>query len=396
MTAKIAFLLGSGVSIPAGLPSMHEITEKVISGVGITHCSDDSYCFGDASYYQMGFPDEYVPRIIIFLKRIKIEIDLYYHRLKYRPTNYEDLYYIAKQVHDSETFEYDNPIAKPFIDKIIPDLKVLFHSKKSEIKSKWTLSELADESTKYIHDIVWNMLSTPPARLDHLNIIKDFCIDEEISKVDIFTLNHDTLLEQLFSNEKIVLNDGFSAAKNKIRQFDSSFFKLDTDNTRLIKLHGSINWFRYRPDGGDWSNEFIGIPLNQDFWHVKDSNDTFLFPLDGRPKLLIGTYNKMLSYVGGIYSELHYQFYNILKEKNIIVVIGYGFGDRGINTKIIDWIYSDIKNKIIIIHPQLEKLKYQARGSISNKWDNWIKEKKLYTIEKYIEESTKEDIINLL
>ncbi len=396
MTEKIAFLIGSGASIPAGFPSMNEITEQVLSGAGIVHFSDDSFGIGDVSKFNMGFPDEYVPRVIVFLKRLKVEIDLYYYQLKQRTTNYEDLYYIAKQVHDSETFEYDNPIAKPFIDKILPDLKILFKGKKSEIKSKWSLYEIADESIKYIHDMVSNMLSKQPVNLDHYKIIKDFCIDEEIPKIDIFTLNHDTLLEQLFAREKIEINDGFIESKNKMRRFDSINFEIDNNKARLVKLHGSINWFRYRPEGGDWSNEFIGIPLDQDYWYIKDTNNNFLLPIDGRPKLLIGTYNKMLSYVGGIYSELHCLFYRMLKQRNYLIVIGYGFGDRGINTKIIDWIYSNSQNKLIIMHPRLENLKLHARGSISNKWDSWIKEKRLFTIEKYIEESTKEDIINLL
>jgi len=393
---KIAFLLGSGVSVPAGYPSLNEITNQVISGDGIYHENDGTYSFNVSSNVKMGFKDEYVPRIIVFLNRIKVEIDLYYYKVYNHFTNYEDLYYVATQISDSETFEYDNPIAKPFIDKIYPDLKILLKGKKSEIRSHWELYELADETTKYIHDIVWSMLFKEPIESEYLTIFKEFCLDSDFSEIDFYTLNHDTLIEQVLSGSGIKVNDGFSDPKNMMRRFDSSIFSSTKDKIRLLKLHGSVNWFRYRPDGGDWSNEFIGIPLKNDFWHIHDSAGSFNFPIDGRPKLLIGTYNKMLSYVGGIYSELHFQFYNLLKNKNTLIIIGYGFGDRGINTKIIDWIYSNNQNKIIVIHPELKRLKQNAKGSISNKWDNWIKEGKLFTIEKYIENTSKTDITNIL
>ena len=53
-----------------------------------------------------------------FVKVLKFEIDSYYIEDKYREANYEDLYYISKQIHDSETWEYDNPAVQALIDKL--------------------------------------------------------------------------------------------------------------------------------------------------------------------------------------------------------------------------------------------------------------------------------------
>lgn len=42
---KIAFLLGSGISLRAGMPSTSDITEQVLSGEGVTFHSDGTYYF---------------------------------------------------------------------------------------------------------------------------------------------------------------------------------------------------------------------------------------------------------------------------------------------------------------------------------------------------------------
>ncbi len=81
---RIGFLLGSGVSIPAGMPRTEQITECVLSGTDkilangtIRHHTDGTYCF---HYTKESFPgiDEHVPRILTLLNMLKAEIDLYY------------------------------------------------------------------------------------------------------------------------------------------------------------------------------------------------------------------------------------------------------------------------------------------------------------------------------
>jgi hypothetical protein len=70
-------------------------------------------------------PDEYVPRVIAFLRRLTVEIKQYYSSEHERAVNYEELFYVAAQIYDSEVGEYENPIVQPFVDKILPDIKIL-------------------------------------------------------------------------------------------------------------------------------------------------------------------------------------------------------------------------------------------------------------------------------
>ena len=65
----IAFLFGSGISIPADMPSTGKITERVISGEGIIRNTDETYSFNE---HPNGKQDECVPRVIGFLKRLEV------------------------------------------------------------------------------------------------------------------------------------------------------------------------------------------------------------------------------------------------------------------------------------------------------------------------------------
>lgn len=387
---RLAFLLGSGISIPAGMPSTQDITKQVLTGEGIRRNTDETYCFGPPLYAHVGIPDEYVPRVVIFLNRLKIEIDLYY-LYQIKPfTNYEDLYYVAGQIHDSELRNYDNPAVQPFIDKILPDIRPLLKVRKNEYKLKWQLHELTDEAMNYIVDIVWHMLNKEPSQIDHLNSLKEACKDPQVSYVDIFTLNHDTVLERYLAQYCIPANDGFGAPLNEVRYWNPEMFEDKSSKVRLFKLHGSLDWFWFRTLNGNSYNVTLGIPLGRDIQHTKDPQGKMQILHDGRPLLLAGRFNKMLRYTSGVYAHLHCQFFRSMCDTLRLVVCGYGFGDRGINNQIVDWMYSSSDHAMTIVHPEPEKLK-KASG-ISKYWNEWTNQNKLFVIPKPIEETSWCDI----
>lgn len=392
ISQRISFLIGSGASISAGMPRITEITERVVSGLDVMRHTDGNYYFGQPLYAHAGFHDEYVPRVIGFLKRLSTEVERYYSLNNERQVNYEDLYYVAAQIRDSELGEYDNPVVQAFIDKIIPDIQPLLIGQKNEIRGRWQLHEIAEEATNYIHDIVWHLLSKEATSLDYLLCIKDAFQDSETSGMDIFTLNHDTVMETYLSGERINYTDGFGEPVNNVRYWAPDLYENTSFTVRLFKLHGSVNWFLFPPHEGTLINEPVGIPLDGDFWHTKNPNGEMQLPVHGRPMLLAGTFNKMLQYTSGIYADLYYQFYQILRHTRKLMICGYGFGDKGVNTRVVEWVYSSPDNKIIIIHPHPEKLKRMARGAISNNWDNWLHKSKLFIISKTIEETSWEEI----
>lgn len=132
----------------------------------------------------MGIPDEFVPRIVIFLNRLKIEIDLYYLYQIGRFVNYEDLYYVTGQINDTELRNYDNPAVQPFINKILSDIRPLLRHREYDNKPHWRLHELAYETMNYISDIVWHLLDKEPIRIDHMKSLCEACQDSEVSRVE--------------------------------------------------------------------------------------------------------------------------------------------------------------------------------------------------------------------
>jgi len=379
---KIAFLFGSGISIPAELPSMKELTQTILLGDGVVRHTDGTYYFSDnTSGYIL--TDEYVPRVKAFLKSLKAEIDISYQDT--HETNYEDLYYVASQVKDNESGEYDNPAIKPFIKKIYHDLKPILDKRENDTHYGWTLLDIASEAVNYIRDVVWYVLSKPPKRLEHLNFIRDACRDKNIESIDIFTLNHDTLLENYFSNANIQINDGFGSPQvNGLRYWDPELL-INTDlKVRLLKLHGSVSWFTFKTINHA-GLEKVAIPLEMDIWHTKDLNGQRQWPAGGRPKFLAGTFNKMLSYTSDIYFDQYFQFHKLLSETRVLVVCGYGFRDKAINIKIVEWVYAGNQHKLLVIHPKPDELVASARGSIANNWGDWLRENSLLIVPEKIE-----------
>ena len=397
---RIAFLLGSGISIPAGILSTHQLTECILSGIDIIrngkarHHSDDTFSF---HYTDTGAKenDEYVSRIVPLLNKLKAEIDLYYFQ-NGRTGNYEDLYYVVNQIEESLSGDHENPAIQPFIERIANELQPLLAGKPREIRERWTIHELMSETKDYIHDVVSEMLRMPLARTDHLDFIKNACHYLVSEGLDIFTLNHDTLLEQVLLQFKNNVVDGFGVPLKDVRYWDPSLFENQQSKIRFLKLHGSINWYRFRPEGGNWGTERVGIPLNRDIWHQEAPLDGMQLPVEGRSMMLVGTFNKMLRYTGDIYADLHYHFRRRLRKVTNLVICGYGFGDKGINSQLIEWSYSHPGLRIVIIHHDFEGLKRRARYAIRANFEEWAKRGILSVIHKRIEQISWQEIENLL
>src|SRR3990170_7564928 len=389
---KIVFLFGSGVSVPAGMPKFHEITERVLSGEGI-FSSGETFTKHKSTFIK----EENVPQIVKFLHKLKTKIEEYYKKHKFKlDTNYEDLYYMTRQIYDSQVGEYDNPAVQPLVDKILPDIKSLLE--RTNTRSEWTLSKLAEAAMKYIEYAVCDLLHKEPKPLDYLACIKEACEDNRLSSVDIFTLNHDTVLEKCLKKNGIQFTDGFFKPDGeKHRYWKPSLFNSRSFKVRLLKLHGSIDWLRFGLEYAiDWSGDSIVIPSDLQAVVITDAKGRKLLALDKRPRLLIGTYNKMLEYNSGIYRELNYQFYRSLSNVKQLVICGYGLGDRGINTQVVDWLYSSNNRRIIVVDPRPETLKNKYLSSISNKWDILISTNKLRVLPKGIKQTSWQEIKNIL
>jgi len=83
------------------------------------------------------------------------------------------------------------------------------------------------------------------------------------------------------------------------------------------------------------------------------------------PRILAGTFNKILDYNSEVFIELHHRFHRALQDCKTLVVCGYGFGDKGVNTRIAEWRHKPWIPKLLIIDPAApSKIVQRARGAI--------------------------------
>lgn len=380
---KLCFLLGSGISQPAGLASVGQITEQVLSPKEFFRCSDGLYRRASAvqqsrELVQMQLPD--LERLEQLLRWLKGHAEIRYAVDTHRMVNYEDLAYLAAQIHDDAFDEYENPAIGPLVCCALNSLP--------DMCSAGKLGEQAGEVANFIADVVADMLCKPATQTDHLSLFREAASDSQFQELNVFTLNHDCLLERYLRDNGGAIVDGFNPENSLgIRSWNPVLFDCPSNHTknpvvRLFKLHGSINWRRFRPreaqnqepSGNPWREEYVGIRSNPGLADAKDAEGRIHEELD-RALFIAGTFNKMFSYLNHVFLELHYRFHRALGEPTRLVVSGYGFGDKGINNRITDWMCSacssGARNMILIEPRSLADLQQTARGAIAGKLVSW-------------------------
>lgn len=385
---RVAFLLGSGASRPAGIPSTEDLTRAILAGDGYARYTDGSYFGGQPLYAHLGEPDSHVPHISRFLRWLTCHVSPYYERSLGRTPTYEDLYYLVEQIYAEEVGDLDNPLVLDAQRDIRPRLCDCAERVSPTSPSGPHTSVIALETLNYIASVVAAELASPHDAADYLNFIEEARQSSNSARLSVFTLNHDLLIEQFLSRRNVRVIDGFGEPINSVRYWNPDLFSVGDVGCVVLKLHGSIRWFRFGPDGGGWSDERIGLPLTADIQHTTGPNDQPQRAVDWRPLMLIGTFNKILEYTGGVFSDLFEEFRRQLEKTDALVVCGYGFGDKGINGQLIQWLYRAHGRRILVVHPQPDKLRDAARGAVRNKWDTWLENGTLCLCESRAEQIT--------
>ena len=151
-----------------------------------------------------------------------------------------------------------------------------------------------------------------------------------LKRVNIFTLNYDTLVEQAADATGVVLLDGFVGTQRRVFRPESYeqdlYFPAETTEGRvhrfdrvlhLYKLHGSITWVRNQPS-------------MDDPYGIRSSG---FDPDRTEPVLIYPTPAKYGETLGLPYSELFRRFGTALvRPQSVLFVIGYGFGDEHVNS----------------------------------------------------------------
>lgn len=395
MMNKITFLLGSGISIPSGYPATADITRRIL-GENWLYIRDQARSEVPIASSHGGVYALKTEAIWGLIRVLRGYVDQHLALHGKPEANYEDIYYLTRQVLDGLRGEYDNPGLLPLMFELRAKISLMVDNLNAAYglediaskKEQLGLHGLLQDGIDFIEESVAAQLA-PRTPIKGLQLLDQFLAADLSSSLHIVTLNHDTLLESHLA--QIGISDGFVPLSPDAAQFDPTSFdgKLPF-RVRLLKPHGSINWFRYKTAAG---RELAVKVLTDDPNHIKGPDGEYLLPPQHR-LLLAGTTNKELGYGSGVFLELMFQFHKRLKETSLLIVSGYGFADKGINNRIWAWLEARAENRLLLLHDygRIDELRQNAKPSLSFNWNRHKESKKFLVVDKWMCDCSLEDL----
>jgi SIR2-like domain len=376
---NVGFLIGAGLSQAMGLPGTRNITEILLNKNDYFQSQNDNTLW----FKQANNPNQFDETGVLLKEKILLFLNDLSRLLRNycrREIHYEELYYYLQQVKDTAIAMgydgltlYDNPFCQPYVLEAQRTLEPLFKHIDPDVPDTInSVFHIAEKAIEYVQEVVWRELS--PIKVDaqdSANIyqfISDCHSDKDVPGLNIFCLNHDTLIETYLGKMKIAFVDGFIPV-GKHCVWDGAHFISAPSNCRLSKLHGSVDWARQSTDSTESSYQDHS---RECICKLSPNTNSGLPP---NRLILIGTLNKVIDYSSyhSIFTDIFLDFVQQLKKTQTIISIGYSFNDLGINSQLISWMYSDpeYKHKIIIIDRKNEdQFVKSAMPPIRHAWQN--------------------------
>jgi hypothetical protein len=381
--------LGSGISIRAGMPSMKEITDNIRDEKHFNLVRND--LINNVHGYN-GDMYNIFNKVMPFINKMTKNIEDDYANPVYPfYANYEMIYYIAEHFIGDAEGKFADPPARTFMKEIFTN-----NFMNNGVDNDYIA--LVKKTLEYILYSVSFLLHKEPSCLSYLNCIRDACDDERLSRVDIFTLNHDTVLEKLLIQNGIPFTDSFGEPNGDFRRWAPDVYSRSPHKTRIFKLHGSIDWSGIKlskdENAAGFLCKLIGKDKKSDIF--KDSAGLEYKKQYEYPILLIGSINKSDKYTPWDFAELQCQFLNSLQHKSRLIVCGYGFGDMGVNSRIFSWLAISPVNKILLIHPDGTDFYKTKTGKLRESLGFYANKNKFIPLKKRIEEMSWQEIKDIL
>lgn len=143
---------------------------------------------------------------------------------------------------------------------------------------------------------------------------------EERSRISFATTNYDTLLEDALALERRACADGFAGGGISYWSGENIFdvTTLPGRMHRLLKLHGSVDWFN------DKDHDVLRVRYGVKY--LADLSRTLIYP---QATKYVETQKDPFAKIFGSFRRSLMD-----AESNVLVIIGYSFGDKHINAEI--------------------------------------------------------------
>lgn len=273
------------------------------------------------------------------LRYLKGELDAQLMEREGRDSNYEDLYAAAEQIFQDQAREITNPLIARSVEVLRLATAPLYVGGDSSAFGDPFIT-LVGRSMDLVQYVVADLLAKV-SESKELGVLADVAC--AVPEVDIFTLNHDQLVERQLKAPDIKVADGFGDARPGCRIFNNHW--PDGPGVRLLKLHGSENWYLCRFKQFDRYAAF-DHPMEKCY----DEDGTRVDDLNPLPVFLSGTTVKEQRYGYDIFGEMFFRFRQLSSQHRRIICCGYGWGDKGINFRLDQWLHDQRGNRLIILH----------------------------------------------
>jgi hypothetical protein len=200
-----------------------------------------------------------------------------------------------------------------------------------------------DRFSEVIFARLKDWLDTPSSeKIDYVNRLGD--LQQSDTRLAIFTLNYDLLVESAFAKADRKLVNGFENGQWDPRLFDG------VEAMRLYKLHGSLDWV---------DDEMHGICSLRYDRHPRAED----FEANATPLLIFGTDSKLTG--KDPFLTLVHAFAEQLRTTNVLVVVGYSFSDTYVNEIIAQRMRDNLPLRLVIVSPHASDLR-QSKPFLEN------------------------------
>lgn len=395
---KLILFLGAGVSVPSGLPKVDELTHSIFHKA-YHQVSYNQFSPGHQRDPQLRTADV-TTRIRRLLRLLSKHDERDIKRVGYSPadkrssgaifrgaTTYEDLFYLCQQISLWGNGLVDNSLVTPLMEIIVRKAGGLLVGR-SVMARMSNLGRLADQACSFIESVVAGELQ--PRVMAGFDLIHELATASWVEQLNIVTLNHDTLVEQFLMEKKIDFVDGFGERDGDVRCYNDGVYDSEHSKVRILKLHGSVNWYSFLVNGRPRPAIFVGTDSAQ----IRDNEARELKLQFRRPSFLSGI-NKAVAYQRGIYADMHFRFNQLLRQCELMIMSGYGWGDSAINVRLDTWLDQSRSNTILLLHQTPEDLVERSLLMASG-YDAWIQCRQLIPIRKWLSEVSLSDLASHL
>ncbi|MEH6762801.1 MAG: SIR2 family protein [Maribacter arcticus] len=354
MKKHLTVILGAGFSANAGMPTASTIAEKFDRDLKeklLSASSSEWFWIDDKdeTFIHNGKLNyDYLAYSYVFNELVKSYVE---DRGSF--VYYEDFYqYIIDNFTNAEWVESLFEVAKK---SLLADKPFFLEDKNKEYYKGYLFAFDHKQFQKVINILnylIGDILSTIPKTDAELKVIYQGFTDyiSQFENVDIFTLNHDLLLERVLELNRLEYSKGFNTANSPIRHnelsvpyFDNTFNK----KIKIHKLHGSLDFFQFRHyenNGSMWleptgeydyymttnySTKHNSIRINPNTKEIlQDYNPDIL------PKFITGTRKLDTINYDFLFKHLFQNFQEVIEKTENLFISGYSFSDEHLNEKL--------------------------------------------------------------